>query len=143
MEENSKFNDLISYFNKLTHFIDNMDKYRGKVFSTNVNIEIYSLCYNLCVEDPDNNPVAIYEKQKQFVKSYLVNYCNNIKEFNMTNFIKIFNNLQIINRWMSKVLQYINRFYVENKMIDSISVCNEKTFYQIAYIRFKTRLSLN
>lgn len=97
----------------------------GNGIDNKVYIQIYSVCYDLCIQrDPYNYSKDLYDKHREIMCNFLNRKFNDI--MNIKQFINYYELYLIMNKWLNNFMMYLNRFYIKVNNLPNLydSGCN-------------------
>lgn len=103
---------------------------------------IYSIVYKLA--DHKDHASQLYEYHKTTVKKHLKYAVGKIGDLKgeplLREYIKQLDDFTILVRWMSKVFNYIDRYYLMFNQMDSTQLVSLKTFREVIFTDLKKKL---
>jgi cullin 1 len=132
----------------LLNFLDNNDRNNDdKLFDKKTYIEIYTICYNISTQkSPYNFSNNLYQKYIDIIGDYLLNnVTNKLKntndDFILKEFIRHFNNLNIMVKWMRNFMIYLERYYIKSQHLDTFENISNKLFKNLILDKFKIKIT--
>lgn len=105
-------------------------------------VDCYTIVYKLA--DHKDYATELYNYHKRTIKDHLKDACNIIGDLSgeplLREYIKQLDNFTILAKWMSKVLNYIDRYYLMFNQLDSTCLVSLKTFREVVFTDLKKKL---
>ncbi len=109
------------------------------IFSRKEYAFIYTDCYNICINqtDENNNTKKLYQNYSNKLNTYLSNVYMQIKSKNnyLLDLTNEWNKFQLINKWLHLFFQYLNRHFIKRHYYLPIKDNGYKQFYDYIFIK--------
>lgn len=112
---------------------------QGNGIDNKIYIEIYSICYDLCVQNNPNFAKELYEKHQLVMCTFLE------RKFLLTGitleqFVSYYPLYLIMNKWLNNFMMYLNRFHIKVHNLPVLSDSGIEYFKKVVFNQLKTRL---
>jgi len=125
--------------NPLVHIFEKGFETNTKLFNNKEYVEIYTICYNMCTQrSPYNWSEQLYQRHGSFIEEYLkdpVVPCLQQKhdQFLLQELVKRGENHKIMNKWLFKFFQYLDRFYVRHHAVPLLEMAGVMKFKELVF----------
>lgn len=143
MEEGWDNQIKVNAIDKLEHILDNELKSENeKLFGNEDYITVYTCCYDMCTQRaPYNHSRELYQRHGETIVNYLdtkvlpaLRYKASQGGTILLNELQLrWSNHQIMNKWMTKFFNYLDRFHVKHHSLPTLSQAGLKHFKEHIY----------
>lgn len=113
---------------------------KGNGIDNKVYIEIYSVCYDLCVQkEPYNFAKELYAKHQIVMGNFLERKFLS-KSITLEQFIDYYPLYLIMNKWLNNFMMYLNRFHIKVNNLPLLSDSGIEYFKKMVFSQLKIRL---
>ena len=113
---------------------------KGNGIDNKVYIEIYSVCYDLCVQrEPNNFAKELYAKHQVVMCNFLERKFLS-KSITLEQFIEYYPLYLIMNKWLNNFMMYLNRFHIKVNNLPVLSDSGIEYFKKVVFNQLKSRL---
>ena len=115
-----------------------------KLFNNKEYVDIYTICYNMCTQrSPYNWSEQLYQRHGSFIEGYLKNPVvpclkQRHDQFLLQELVKRGENHKIMNKWLFKFFQYLDRFYVKYHALPLLENAGVRKFKDLVFDVIKT-----
>eukprot|EP00752_Nemacystus_decipiens_P005718 g5175.t1 len=126
------------------HLNRGFDKKTSRLFTPKDFMSTYTTCYDMCTQrSPYNWSEQLYDRHGDTISQYLSGTVVNALreqhgEFLLKELVRRWSNHKIMNQWMQKFFQYLDRYYVKHHSLPSLSEAGLKHFKNLVYDVVKT-----
>lgn len=132
---------------RLEDILDNgLRETKGNMFGNKDYIKVYTLCYDMCTQrSPYNHSRELYQRHGETIEHYLTqNVLPSIRSKVPQGGTILLNELQfrwsnhqVMNKWMTKFFNYLDRFYVKHHSLPTLNQAGLKQFKERIYEEIK------
>lgn len=105
-------------------------------------VECYTIVYKLA--DHKDHATELYDYHKKTIRDHLKEACIKIGDLAgeplLREYIQQLDNFTILARWLSKVFNYIDRYYLMFNQLDSTCLVSLKTFREVVFTDLRKKL---
>lgn len=121
------------------HLNRGFDKKTSRLFTPKDFMRTYTTCYDMCTQrSPYNWSEQLYDRHGETISQYLSGTVvsalgDQHGEFLLKELVRRWSNHKIMNQWMQKFFQYLDRYYVKHHSLPSLSEAGLKHFKILVY----------
>mmetsp|Transcript_12715 Transcript_12715/g.18488 ORF Transcript_12715/g.18488 Transcript_12715/m.18488 type:complete len:743 (+) Transcript_12715:202-2430(+) len=137
----------INAIDRLEDILDNgLRSTTGRMFGNTDYIRVYTTCYDMCTQrSPYNHSRELYQRHGETIENYLTNTVLPALRAKasqggtiLLNELQFrWSNHQIMNKWMTKFFNYLDRFYVKHHSLPTLSQAGLRHFKDHIYEEIK------
>lgn len=125
---------------------DGFKNVKGRMFGNEDYIQVYTLCYDMCTQrSPYNHSRELYQRHGETIEAYLTAKvlpalrarASQGGTILLNELQKRWANHQVMNKWMTKFFNYLDRFYVKHHSLQTLAQAGLRHFKQNIYEEIK------
>ncbi len=115
------------------------------VLTNEICFEVYATCYELCLNQNNNTCQLLYKKHEDTFKDYAVSIHKILLNFDgeilIHQFNKYYDNNNVLSKWMSVFLCYLDIFYIKTQNLTKLNDKASIIFKEFVFDKIKNKLN--